>query len=155
DHHLWKGVVMAFVRTSDARLRALLVPRTVAPAGIEDTGQLARESDRGDVAAAPAGDSRRPELQRQGCGGLTTDLQRPGCLSEHPSHRRRPRLGDAQALLSLGARALAGDEPQVGLDLVRRVEPRDLVDRRHEADRARWTDAWHRHQPLAELVLRH
>src|SRR5712692_6519297 len=105
---------------SDARLRALLVRRTVAPEGIEDARQLAREGDRGDAGAALAGDFRCPQLQRPRCGVLTTELQRPGCLSEHPSYRRRACLGDAQALLALGARALARDEAEVRLDLVRR-----------------------------------
>src|SRR5882672_1155125 len=36
DLHLWKGVVVSVLSTSNACLPALLVPRTIAPEGIED-----------------------------------------------------------------------------------------------------------------------
>src|SRR6266481_9420051 len=45
DLRLWKGVVVSFLSTSNARLGSLLVLRTVAPEGIEDARQFAREGD--------------------------------------------------------------------------------------------------------------
>src|SRR3954468_13993493 len=130
-----------------------LVDGRVAPEGVEDAGQLPGEGYRGDATAASHSDGSCPRLQGPSGSTSAADLYGPCCLAEHPADGRRPGFRDAQSLLSLRARALPGRQPEIGLDLVRGLEPRDVVDSGHETHRSRGPDARHGHQALTELVL--
>ena len=106
---------------------AALVDGAVPPEREENACKLARKgNDRGSSSSALL-DSMRPELQRNGFGSPTAQMQCPGSLYEYPAERAGARLRDRQALLSLGTRALAWNQAEIRLDLVGALETCDVV----------------------------
>src|SRR5215472_10743541 len=104
---------------------ARLVYGAIAQEGEEDPGEPARERDHGDPLAAAGGNAAGPLAQGRR-PGIAQPEHRDSGLDEQPPHPGRTRFGDPPPALGLPRAQLAGDEPQVGLDLVGAVEARGL-----------------------------
>src|SRR5216684_5428078 len=101
---------------------AHLVRRAVAPERVEDSCQLACESDGRDATAAALLYFQRPALQWSSCSSTAAESQCPSCLDQDPAHGGRSRFGDAKTLLPLRAGALPRRKPEIGLHSVCRGE---------------------------------
>src|SRR5258706_13435414 len=124
--------------------------RAVAPEGEQDAGDLASEGDDGDELAAAFLDLERPGDHG---GNDAAAASAPGGLNEASAQRARAGLGDAEAGDALGGGALAGDEPERGLDLMGGAKGRHVVEDSAEAKRSDGADAGDGHETDADGVV--
>src|SRR5204863_3831686 len=123
-----------------------IVGRGVAPDGVENSCELARQCDGRDSLASSLFDFARPPHHRV---LLATAANTPGRLDKHPSQSAWSRFRERQILLSLAARVLARHKSHIRFDLVRRRESLALVERCTEADCRYRSYAWHSHKTRA------
>jgi hypothetical protein len=110
----------------------------------------ARERDDRDLLSSAFLDLERP-LHHERL--LSAPTSAPGGLNEAGAQTGRSGLGDAETMLRVRARILAGHESQVRFDGVCTSESRHVVDRGTKADGRDWTHTGRRHESTTDFVV--